>query len=137
MRCAMVLGMLGLAAAQAAPLPALKAGQDISVSGVSSGGYMAVQMQVAHAQQVSGAGIFAAGPYDCAQGSMLRALTHCMAGSRLFPPPIPADTRALIENRARAVDTVRRCLEGLPPGHARFEQLECLEGLVDGFDHGY
>ncbi|MGL4409381.1 MAG: extracellular catalytic domain type 2 short-chain-length polyhydroxyalkanoate depolymerase [Zoogloea sp.] len=102
MRCAMVLGMLGVAAAQAAPLPALKAGQDISVSGVSSGGYMAVQMQVAHAQQVSGAGIFAAGPYDCAQGSMLRALTHCMAGSRWFPPPIPADARALIENRARA-----------------------------------
>lgn len=45
--------------------------------------------------------------------------------------------RTLVENRARAMDGVRRCLEGLPPGHARFEQLECLEGLVDGFDHGY
>jgi poly(3-hydroxybutyrate) depolymerase len=89
-------------AATPAPLPALKTAPEISVSGVSSGGYMAVQMQVAHARQVSGAGIFAAGPYDCARGSTLRALSHCMSGSRWFPPPIPADVRPLMESRAQA-----------------------------------
>ena len=45
--------------------------------------------------------------------------------------------RTQVANRTGAVDAVRRCLQDLPADHARFEQLECLEGLVDGFDHGY
>jgi len=38
----------------------------ISVSGLSSGGYMAQQYHVAHAKQIMGVGIVAAGPWDCA-----------------------------------------------------------------------
>jgi poly(3-hydroxybutyrate) depolymerase len=41
----------------------------ISVSGISSGGYMAQQFHVAHSAHVSGAGIIAGGPYRCAAGS--------------------------------------------------------------------
>jgi poly(3-hydroxybutyrate) depolymerase len=51
-------------------LPAL--GADLaqtSVSGLSSGGYMAGQFQVAHSATVAGAAILAAGPYGCAQSA--------------------------------------------------------------------
>ncbi|MGF1641439.1 MAG: hypothetical protein ACFCUO_10875 [Rhodospirillales bacterium] len=78
----------------------------ISISGVSSGGYLAQQVHVAHAATVAGAGIVAAGPYRCAGGgyplSVVRATTVCMDPGRLLPfrgPPAAAasieETRAL------------------------------------------
>lgn len=39
---------------------------DSSVSGLSSGGFMAQQLHVAHSSIFKGAGIIAGGPYDCA-----------------------------------------------------------------------
>src|SRR5262245_59533108 len=66
------------AAAGPAPLPAFNV--DIartSVSGVSSGAYMAVQFEVAHSSIVKGAGVIAGGPYFCAQGSVITALSVC------------------------------------------------------------
>ena len=53
-------------AAEALP----KLGADLaatSVSGLSSGAYMAGQIQVAHAKDIVGAGIVAGGPYACAE----------------------------------------------------------------------
>ena len=70
------------AAAEPARLPALNV--DIgktSVSGVSSGGYMAVQFEVAHSSIVVGAGIIAGGPYFCAQADVDRATTVCSCTS--------------------------------------------------------
>jgi poly(3-hydroxybutyrate) depolymerase len=52
-----------------------------SVSGISSGGYMAVQMAVAHSKRVDAVGVFAAGPYRCAGYSVARALGECMKGT--------------------------------------------------------
>jgi hypothetical protein len=58
----------------------------ITVSGISSGGYMAVQLGVAYSSVFSGVGVFAAGPYGCAEtgGSVdwnvRRAAGPCMAG---------------------------------------------------------
>jgi hypothetical protein len=49
----------------------------ISVSGISSGGFMAHQFHVAHSDHVMGAGIVAGGPYYCAKGKFLNALTRC------------------------------------------------------------
>ncbi|XP_070548396.1 poly(3-hydroxybutyrate) depolymerase-like [Ptychodera flava] len=61
------------------PLEGYGADKDqISVSGVSSGGYMATQVHVAYSASIMGSGIVAAGPYHCAQGSTLRALQDCM-----------------------------------------------------------
>lgn len=40
------------------------------VLGISSGGFSAVQYHVAFSSEVSGAGIFAAGPFFCAQGTI-------------------------------------------------------------------
>jgi len=49
----------------------------ISVSGISSGGFMAHQFHVAHSDHIMGAGIVAGGPYYCAKGNILDAVTRC------------------------------------------------------------
>lgn len=58
-------------------LPTFKLQGKLTVSGLSSGGYMANQFHLAHSDIVSGAAIIAAGPYGCAQNSLATALTHC------------------------------------------------------------
>lgn len=50
----------------------------VYVSGVSSGGYMATQLQVAYSSRIRGAGVFSAGPYYCAQNNVNQALYGCM-----------------------------------------------------------
>ncbi|GAC32745.1 extracellular catalytic domain type 2 short-chain-length polyhydroxyalkanoate depolymerase [Paraglaciecola polaris] len=50
----------------------------ISLSGLSSGGYMATQFELAYSDWVSGVGIIAAGPYYCAQNSIQTALSQCV-----------------------------------------------------------
>ncbi|WP_458526633.1 extracellular catalytic domain type 2 short-chain-length polyhydroxyalkanoate depolymerase [Onishia taeanensis] len=57
----------------------------ISVMGVSSGGYMATQLAVAHPELFTGLAVFAAGPWGCAQGELSRALNQCMATRRGLP----------------------------------------------------
>ncbi len=72
-------------AAAAEPLPGL--GADLvgtTVSGLSSGAYMAGQFHVAFSGTVSGAGIVAGGPYGCAERSIAFALQRCM-GTALGP----------------------------------------------------
>lgn len=62
-------------------LPAMRAA-DVSVSGLSSGGTMAVQFDIAYSATVKGAGVIAGGPYNCARGSEELAATVCScAGS--------------------------------------------------------
>lgn len=62
----------------------------ISISGVSSGGYMATQMQVAYSATFRGAGVIAGGPYYCAEGSIIKALNRCMSSpdGLIFPMKI-------------------------------------------------
>ena len=58
-----------------APLPALSAKIDAtSVSGISSGAYMAGQFQMAHAKLVTGAAIIAGGPYGCSESVFADAM---------------------------------------------------------------
>ena len=52
----------------------------VTVSGVSSGGFMAIQFAVAHAAIVQGVGVIAAGPYACAQFYPLRTSDACLRG---------------------------------------------------------
>lgn len=61
---------------------------ETSVSGLSSGAFMAVQYQVAYSGSVVGAGVVAGGPYYCAAGNILNT-TICM-GQVPFVPPNPA-----------------------------------------------
>ena len=85
----LLAALLAASAAYAAePLPALHASPDgVSASGVSSGGYMAVQLQVAYSARVAAVGVIAGGPYYCAQGSLLTALYNCMKPGAWTPLP--------------------------------------------------
>jgi poly(3-hydroxybutyrate) depolymerase len=86
-----LLALIVSAHAAAEPLPALHAARDaVTASGVSSGGYMAVQLHVAHSANVAGVGVIAGGPYYCAQGSLFTALNNCMSPGIWTPPPRPA-----------------------------------------------
>jgi hypothetical protein len=88
----------GIAAAQPLPVLAADLGRT-TVSGLSSGAYMAGQFQVAHSQTVKGAGLVAGGPYACAHTpsgelnpfwavvipwNLHRAQNNCMEDGWLF-----------------------------------------------------
>jgi hypothetical protein len=97
---AAALGSLaGLSGAQSLPTVTIKG--PAAVVGMSSGGAMAVQLHVAHsADFAAGVGVVAGVPYDCAQGSVMRATTRCMKAI-----PAGPDVRASIrvtESRARS-----------------------------------
>lgn len=119
----------GRAPAGAAELPALGADlQGLTVSGISSGGHMAIQFQVAHSRLVRGAGILAAGPYGCAEGSLRHALGRCLSPSTHSshsPLPPPAQINRHIEALASAgqID---------PAGNLRDDRVWLLSG---GQDH--
>jgi poly(3-hydroxybutyrate) depolymerase len=81
------------AQAQVESLPAMHAGQ-VSVSGLSSGAFMAVQFEVAFSRTVIGAGVIAGGPYFCSQGSVFTATTSCTCTTELFACRVrPGGTR--------------------------------------------
>lgn len=67
----------------AAPLPPLGVEPKVTVSGLSSGGYMAAQFAVAFSASVQGVGVLAGGPYNCAQGDARE--TRTAAGSTSAP----------------------------------------------------
>lgn len=56
---------------------------NITVSGLSAGGYMATQLHVAMSERITGVGLIAAGPYWCSKGDIHRALSTCLAGGDL------------------------------------------------------
>jgi poly(3-hydroxybutyrate) depolymerase len=93
---------LCLEAAAADRLPGLAADTSaITVSGLSSGGYMAIQLQVAHSSRVQGVAALAAGPYHCAQGSLWTAFYNCTSPSSWIPLPKPETLKADAERLAR------------------------------------
>jgi poly(3-hydroxybutyrate) depolymerase len=104
----LVLLLLPAASPAAPPLPALRVQQEISVSGLSSGAYMAVQFHLAHSATVSGAGVLAGGPWGCAEGSTWRALHNCTVPTRWAPPPGPEQglARATAAARAGRIDSL-------------------------------
>lgn len=120
---ALLLAAIGPAPfAQAEDLPA--AGADLrrtSVSGLSSGAYMAGQFQIAYSETVIGAGIVAGGPYGCANtpgGSLNpfwaavmamnieRALSRCMKDGSFFSGGVPS-AADLADQARRLADSGR------------------------------
>jgi poly(3-hydroxybutyrate) depolymerase len=98
------------AAAAAERLPALGADGGVTVSGVSSGAFMAVQVHVAHSATVRGAGAIAGGPYGCAQGSLWTALTRCMDPGPWSTLPQPQRLADIARGLAKsgAIDPLER-----------------------------
>ncbi len=56
-----------------------------SVSGLSSGGFMAVQFEVSYSSIVKGTGVIAGGPYFCAQRTLAKATTTCSCTNPFIP----------------------------------------------------
>lgn len=100
----------------AAPLPPLGVEPKVTVSGLSSGGYMAVQFAVAFSASVEGVGVLAGGPFDCAQGSLQEATTRC---SCVLPPSCSTPTPSVL-----AVQSALRA-----SGKAAVEQIDPLDNL--------
>lgn len=99
-------------------LPALGAARDqVSVSGISSGAYMAGQFEMAEAKRVSGAAIIAGGPYGCSESvwadvmpgpgaallNVQRAVNGCMLNS-LSAWGVADPARLADKARQRAAD---------------------------------
>lgn len=93
---------------------------EVTVSGISSGAYMAVQIAVAHSAIVKGVGAIAGGPYGCAQGSATTATRTCMVGK--------PDAKALAEAARQAAAT------GLidPLEHLATQKAWFFSGFNDG-----
>ncbi len=84
---------------------------EVSVSGLSAGGYMAVQLHVAYSSVFKGAGIFAAGPYFCSQGEKNIAESWCMQTDLGEPDTVSSihetiflSTRGLIDKTINLCD---------------------------------
>jgi len=81
----------GLALAGGGELPALKLDPArTTVSGISSGAYMAHQVHIAFSDHVAGAALIAGGPYHCAQGVLQTALSSCMTPHASKGPDVAA-----------------------------------------------
>jgi len=72
----------------------------VTVSGLSSGGFMAIQFQVAQSSRVKGVAALAAGPYYCAQGSLWAAYYNCQTPGTWAPLPVIAELKAQAERFA-------------------------------------
>src|SRR5215472_14438769 len=73
-------------AADLGELPALNASiGESSVSGLSSGAFMAVQFGTAWSSIIKGVGVISGGPFACAQNSLVGATGPCTEGP---PPPL-------------------------------------------------
>jgi poly(3-hydroxybutyrate) depolymerase len=86
----LVIGLLTACERSATPvtarLPQLEiVPGSVTVSGISAGGYMAVQFHIAYSGLVNGSGVIAAGPYLCAESSLRLALGRCTRGGEGIP----------------------------------------------------
>ena len=138
LRAAVLLPALALwAAAAAATLPALNLDlEQTSVSGISSGGYMAVQFAVAHSEMITGVGVFAGGPYRCAAGGVAEALGTCMQGTPDTERALAETERASAAGRIDAVGNLARQRVWLFAGYNDgVVKRPVMDSLYDYFRH--
>ena len=67
--------------------------REFSVSGLSSGAYLTVQMQVAYSQSVIGSGVIGGGPYYCAQNSLTQAAACTQTPALVSLDPLVSITK--------------------------------------------
>jgi poly(3-hydroxybutyrate) depolymerase len=108
-----------------APVALPKLGAELSttsVSGLSSGAYMAGQLQVAHSKDIAGAGIVAGGPYACAENP----------ASLIFP----FWPTAVAQNASQAAFKCMKTYWGPPDGEALARRAAELaeDGKIDPLD---
>src|SRR6478735_3675033 len=111
---------LGPAPALAEELPKLGiALAQTSVSGLSSGAYMAGQIEVAHSKDIKGAGIVGGGPYACAEAQASRQ--------------VPFWPSAVLQNAQQALNQCMQTTAGTPDPKALTKRAEELaaDGKID------
>ncbi len=94
-------------AASATALPKLQLAPDITVSGLSSGGYMAAQFHLAFSKQVQGAAIIAAGPVYCAANSLAVAFENCLSKASSKPDLAGATRYLQAQQQAGHIDDLQ------------------------------
>jgi poly(3-hydroxybutyrate) depolymerase len=106
----------------AQPLPKLKLDPSrVAVAGLSSGAYMATQMQIAYPDIFPNAALVAGGPYGCAQDKLQMALSTCMKGD-----PVPDVTSLVNAAKQRAAAGKNGPLKDLAHG-----RVYLLHGSAD------
>jgi len=132
--------LLAACGAESDALPEVGARLDeTTVSGISSGAYMAGQFQMAHASIVVGAGIIAGGPYGCAESlfadvmpgpgtvflNASKAINGCMRdGLRILDIPNP-------ENLARRAQSLAENGRIDPVAEVRDDRVYLFSGTRD------
>ncbi len=131
-RAAMSATMLLLGVqAESASLPSYSVDLDqTSVSGISSGGFMSVQLHIAHSAMISGVGVLAGGPYACARDSARRALEVCMPGGADAAESIELTRRAFrsgaIDDPANLADDKVWLFSGYNDGVVKQQTMDAL-----------
>ena len=103
--------------------------QQTSVSGVSSGGAMAVQMHVAHSSIMRGVGVIAGVAYDCTDsdlpwaGRLLRGVESCLTGSAGADAAFSINRTTLAAGITGAID---------PPANLAGQKVWLFSGYNDG-----
>jgi poly(3-hydroxybutyrate) depolymerase len=83
--------LVGCAGDPVPPLPRLEFDATrITVSGMSSGAYMAQQLHLAYSDRLHGSALLAGGPYGCARGDLQIALGGCLAPPESALPDVAA-----------------------------------------------
>jgi poly(3-hydroxybutyrate) depolymerase len=128
LRClafALTFAAPGLASAPAADLEKLPAYSaniaESSVSGLSSGAFMAVQFGTAWSSTIKGVGVVSGGPFYCAQARIATATTQCMKG-----PPPPSSVFTGMADRTAASGDID------PTDNLRRQKIYLFHGFNDG-----
>ena len=102
-------------------LPALNAAiTESSISGLSSGAFMAVQFATAWSSVIKGVGVISGGPFYCAQTSAVTATGACMRG----PPPSLRVSIEMADRKAQAGEID-------PTDNLRGQQIYLFHGYND------
>jgi poly(3-hydroxybutyrate) depolymerase len=120
----------------------------ISVSGISSGGYMAQQFHVAFSKDIMGAGIIAGGPYYCAENNQDKALTVCSTYGEKMPmpkkyvgPPSPADVDRLVahtkQQAGKTIDPIASLQTGRVFMFSGSKDMTVPTGIMDALKDYY
>ena len=72
----------------ASSLPKLNLEREVTLSGLSSGAFFAIQFHLAHSSWVKGVGSVAGGIFGCAEGDVQRGLRPCMSEPQKIKPAI-------------------------------------------------
>lgn len=122
MRLSLLALVVALPVSATAALPKLNLQPNATVSGISSGAYMASQYHLAFSDHIKGVGLIAGGPWGCAQQDLSTALAHCMAK----PDAKPDLTKADATMRADAAAGKLAALS-----HVKNQPVYVLHGTLD------